>query len=262
MTSAPALVEIERREAAAWLWLNRPEVRNALNAALVRALEAALARLERDATVRLIVLAGRGQAFCAGGDLARMERAAKLTQARSRRDAMQFARLLYRMHRCPKPLIARVHGAAFAGGMGLVAACDLVVAAEEAEFCLPEVRLGLLPAMISPYLARALGEQQLRRYMLTGERLAAREAQRIGFVHECVAAAELDARIEQLAAQLAQAGPQALARAKRLLARVARAPITRKLAAETAALLASVRASSEAREGLRAFLEKRKPDWR
>jgi methylglutaconyl-CoA hydratase len=262
MTSDPSLVEIERRGAAAWLWLNRPEARNALNTALVRSLDAALAKLERDPAARVIVLAGRGPAFCAGGDLTRMERAAKLTQAQSRRDAARFARLLYRMHRSPKPLIARVHGAAFAGGMGLVAACDLVLAAEEAEFCLPEVRLGLLPAMISPYLARALGEQQLRRYMLTGERLPARAAERIGFVHACVAAAELDARIEQIAAQLAQAGPQALARAKRLLARVAHAPITRKLAAETAALLASVRASREAREGLRAFLEKRNPDWR
>ena len=261
MNSDSPTVEVERRGPAAWLWLNRPEVRNALNAALIQALEAALARQERDASVRVVVLAGRGQAFCAGGDLARMERSAKMTSARSRREAGRFASLLFRIHSYPKPLIARVHGAAFAGGMGLVAACDLIVAAEEAEFCLPEVRIGLVPAMISPYLVRALGGQQVRRYMLTGERLGAREAQRIGFVHECVAAAELDARVERLAAQLAQAGPQALARAKKLLARVTHAQITPKLAAETAALLAAVRASSEAREGMRAFLEKRKPDW-
>ena len=145
--------------------------------------------------------------------------------------------------------------------LGLAAACDLVVAAEEAEFCLPEVKIGLVPAMISPYIVRAVGEQQARRYVLTGERLAAREAHRIGFVHECVAAAELDARVEKFAALLAQAGPQALARSKKLLAKVARAPISAKLAAETAGVLAEARAGDEAREGIRSFLEKRKPNW-
>jgi methylglutaconyl-CoA hydratase len=257
-----AALEIERRAPAAWLWLNRPEVRNALNGEIQQALAKALDALEREAEIRVLVLAGRGQAFCAGGDLARMEEAAKMTKARSRREAARFARLLLRLHAFPKPLIARVHGPAFAGGMGLAAACDLVVAAEEAEFCLPEVRIGLVPAMISPYLVRALGEQQTRRYMLTGERLAAREAHRIGFVHECMPAAELDARVEWFCSRLAQAGPQALARSKALLARVARAEIGPKLASETAAVLAAARASEEAREGIRAFLEKRKPAWR
>jgi methylglutaconyl-CoA hydratase len=165
------------------------------------------------------------------------------------------------MHCYPKPLIARVHGPAFAGGMGLVAVCDLVVAAEEAEFCLPEVRIGLVPAMISPYVVRALGEQQARRYVLTGERLSAREAHRIGFVHECVPAAELDARVEKFAAQLALAGPQALARSKKLLAMVGRAPISPKLGAATAAVFVEARDGDEAREGIRSFLEKRKPRW-
>lgn len=255
-------LEIERRPPAAWLWLNRPEVRNALNSEIRDALENALDELERDDEIRLVVLAGRGPAFCAGGDLGRMESAAQMTKAQSRRDAARFAKLLLRLHAFPKPVIARVHGAAFAGGMGLVAACDLVVAAEEVEFCLPEVRIGLVPAMISPYLVRAMGEQQARRYMLTGERLAAREAHRIGLVHECVPAAELDARVGKFASQLAQAGPQALARCKALLARVARAEIGSKLASETAAALAAVRASEEAREGIRAFLEKRKPAWK
>lgn len=255
------VLEIERRGPAAWLWLNRPKLRNALNGDLQDLLLRAFKDLENEKDIRVLVLAGRGQAFCAGGDLSRMEQAAKMTKAGSKAEAGRFAKLLYRMHTYPKPLIARVHGAAFAGGMGLVAACDLVVAAEEAEFCLPEVRLGLVPAMISPYIARAIGEQQARRYVLTGERLAAREAQRIGFVHECVAAAELDARVEKFAAQLAQAGPQALARSKKLLARVAKAGITPKLSAETAAVLADVRAGEEAREGIRSFLEKRKPRW-
>jgi methylglutaconyl-CoA hydratase len=254
-------VQLERHGAAAWLWLNRPEVRNALNEEITSGLVSALDDLERDASARVIVLAGRGAAFCAGGDLQRMEKAARMTKARSRRDAGRFAKLLLRLHSSPKPVIARVHGPAFAGGMGLVAACDLVIAAEEAEFCLPETRIGLVPAMISPYIVRALGEQQARRYMLTGERLAAREAQRIGFVHECVPAAELDARVEHFAAQLAKAGPQALARSKKLLAKVARAEIGTKLAAETAAVLAAARATDEAREGIRSFLEKRKPNW-
>jgi methylglutaconyl-CoA hydratase len=256
-----AAVELERRGAAAWLWLNRPEVRNALNSEIQELLGKSLKELETQNNVRVVVLAGRGQAFSAGGDLSRMEQAAKMTRARNRKEAGRFAALLHRIYQYPKPVVARVHGAAFAGGMGLAAACDLVVAAEEAEFCLPEVRIGLVPAMISPYIARALGEPQTRRYMLTGERLSAPEAQRLGFVHECVPGAELDAAVERIVGALAKAGPQALARAKRLLARIAAAPIGPRLAAETAALLAEVRAGPEAREGIRSFLEKRKPAW-
>jgi len=255
------ILDIEKKGAAAWLWLSRPEQRNALNDELITALETALEVLEKDAAARVLVLAGRGPAFCAGGDLARMEKAAKMTKARSRREAGRFAKLLYRLHSYPKPIVARVHGPAFAGGMGLVAACDVVVAAEEAEFALPEVRIGLVPAMISPYLVRAMGAQQARRYILTGERLPARKAHHIGFVHECVPAAELDSVVSKLCERLAQAGPEALARAKKLLLRVESAPITPQLANETAAILAEVRAGAEAREGIRSFLEKRKPSW-
>ncbi|MBM3355882.1 MAG: enoyl-CoA hydratase/isomerase family protein, partial [Betaproteobacteria bacterium] len=232
-----------------------------LNGEVQQALARRLNELEADQSARVLVLAGRGQAFCAGGDLSRMEQASRMTQAKAKAEARRFAKLLYRMHLYPKPLIARVHGPAYAGGMGLAAACDLVVASEEAEFCLPEVKIGLVPAMISPYIVRAMGEQQARRYILTGERLAAREAHRIGFAHECVPAAELDARVEGLAALLAQAGPQALARSKKLLAKLGRASISPKLAAETAAVLAQVRAGDEAREGIRSFREKRRPGW-
>ncbi|MGH8765043.1 MAG: enoyl-CoA hydratase/isomerase family protein [Burkholderiales bacterium] len=255
------VLQVEHRGAAAWLWLNRPELRNALNDLVMNALVDSLQELEGNKSCRVIVLAGRGQAFCAGGDLSRMQQASKMSKAKSKAEAGRFAKLLYRLHTYPKPVIARVHGAAFAGGFGLAAACDLVVASEEAEFCLPEVRIGLVPAMISPYIVRGLGEQQARRYVLTGERLSAREAHRIGLVHECVPAAELDARVEKLSAQLAQAGPQALARSKQLLARVGKAAISPKLAAETAGVLADVRAGDEAREGIRSFLEKRKPRW-
>jgi methylglutaconyl-CoA hydratase len=256
-----SVVELERRGAAAWLWLNRPEQRNALNGDVQEALASHLEALENERSVRVVVLSGRGPAFCAGGDLARMEQAAKMTRAKAKAEGGRFAKLLYRMHGFPKPLIARVHGAAFAGGMGLAAVCDLVVAAEEAEFCLPEVRIGLVPAMISPYIVRALGEQQARRYVLTGERLSAREAHRIGFVHECVPAAELDARVDKFAAQLALAVPQALARSKKLLAMVGKTPISPKLGATTAAVFVAARDGDEAREGIRSFLEKRKPAW-
>ncbi len=255
------VLEIERRGPAAWLWLNRPDVRNALNEELTGAIGEAFAALEKDATARVVVLAGRGQAFCAGGDLGRMEKAAKFTQARAKKDAGRFAGLLYRIHTFPKPVIARVHGPAFAGGMGLVAASDLIVACDEAEFCLPETKIGLVPAMISPYLVRAMGEQQARRYMLTGERLAAREAQRLGFAHECVPMAELDDCVGKMVARLAQAGPQALASTKKLLSRVAKSAITPRLGAQTAAVLAEARAGAEAGEGIRSFLEKRKPAW-
>lgn len=256
-----AVLEIDRQGAVAWLWLNRPQVRNALNEDLSGALSDALGALESDASARVVVLAGRGPAFCAGGDLGRMEAAAKFTKARAQRDAGRFAKLLYRIHSFPKPVIARVHGAAFAGGMGLVAASDFVLAAEEAEFCLPETRIGLVPAMISPYLVRALGEQQARRYMLSGEKLPAREAHRLGFVHECVAAGALDECVGRHADGLAKAGPQALAATKKLLMRVGKAPITPRLGAQTAAVLAEARAGEEAGEGIRSFLEKRKPRW-
>ena len=256
-----AVVETERRGPDAWLWLNRPERRNALNDVVLNSISKSLAALEKDPSCRVVVLAGRGAAFCAGGDLSRMQQASKMTRAKSNTEASRFAALLYRMHTFSKPLIARVHGAAFAGGMGLVAACDIVVAAEEAEFCLPEVRIGLVPAMISPYIVRAMGEQQARRYVLTGERLSAREAHRLGFAHECVPSSALDACIDKLAAQLAQCGPEALARSKDLLREVAKAPISPRLGLETARVLAQTRAGEEAREGIRSFLEKRRPRW-
>jgi methylglutaconyl-CoA hydratase len=255
-----AVLETERCPAA-WIWLNRPELRNALNGELQDLLLGELKKIESERNVRVIVLAGRGAAYCAGGDLSRMEQASKMTKAKSRAEAARFAALLYRMYTYPKPLIARVHGAAFAGGMGLAAACDLVVAAEDAEFCLPEVRIGLVPAMISPYIVRAIGEQQARRYVLTGERLPAREAHRLGFAHECVPSSALDACVDKLAGQLAQCGPEALARSKDLLRKVAKAPISPRLGLETARVLAETRAGEEAREGIRSFLEKRRPRW-
>jgi methylglutaconyl-CoA hydratase len=256
------ILDIQPRGPAAWLWMNRPEQRNALSDELLAALETAFEVLETDESVRVLVLAGRGPAFCAGGDLSKMEKAAKMTKVRARREASRFAKLLLRIHGYPKPVVARAHGPAFAGGMGLAAACDFLVAGDAAEFALPETRLGLVPAMISPYLVRALGPAQARRYMLSGERISAAEAKRIGFAHDCVPADELDATVDRLCERLAQAGPEALARTKRLLQRVESAPLDTALAAETASALAEARSSAEAREGMRSFLEKRKPSWR
>jgi methylglutaconyl-CoA hydratase len=251
----------EQRGPAAWLWLNRPEVRNALNDELIAGLTQQLKALEKNKTARVIVIAGRGAAFCAGGDIARMDRVAKQTAAKGRKAAAEAANFFHRIHTFPKPVIARVHAMAFAGGMGLAAACDMIVAAEEAEFSLPEVRIGLVPATISPYLVRAIGARAALRYALTGDRLSARDAERLGLVQQVVPAGELDAAVDKLVGRLAQAGPQALARTKNLFATVAASPLDAKLRARTAAVLAEVRAGDEAREGIRSFLEKRKPSW-
>jgi methylglutaconyl-CoA hydratase len=255
-----AVVELEQRGPAAWLWLNRPEVRNALNDEVISSLQLQLKQIEKNPKARVVVIAGRGAAFCAGGDIARMDQVAK-QRASSRRAATGAAAFFHRVHGFPKPVIARVHAMAYAGGMGLAAASDIVVAAEEAEFSLPEVRIGLVPATISPYLVRALGGRTARRYALTGEKLSARDAERLGLVQQVVPAAELDAAVEKLVARLAQAGPQALARTKKLFGVVADGALTPRLRAHTAAVLAEVRAGEEAREGIRSFLEKRKPSW-
>jgi len=255
------VLEIERRGPAAWLWLNRPELRNALDGELQDCLLRAFEELEDQKNIRVLVLAGRGQAFCAGGDLSRMEQAAKMTRARSKIEAGRFAKLLYRMHSYPKPLIARVHGAAFAGGMGLLAACDIAIAAVDTEFCLSEVKLGLAPATISPYVIAAMGERAARRYFLTAERFTAAEAYRIGLIQELAPMEELDARVNEILGELVQGGPAAQAATKDLIGAVARAPLSADLIADTATRIAAIRVSPEGQEGVRAFLEKRQPAW-
>lgn len=254
-------LQIETVDGIATLWLNRPEVRNAFDQTTIADLDAALGALAADASVRVVILAGRGTAFCAGADLHWMKKMASFSLEENRADAMALARMLHRLYSLPKPTIARVHGPAFAGGMGLVCACDIAIASSEAQFRLSEVRIGLTPATISPYVINAIGERQARRWFLTAEAFDAAEALRIGLVHEAVAPPLLDERVGHIAAQLAQGGPASLAACKDLIAAVARSEIDDGLIADTAARIAAARASAEGKEGVRSFLEKRRTAW-
>lgn len=246
--------------------MSRPEVHNAFDDGLIRELEQAFRALSADEAVRVVVLAGEGKSFSAGADLNWMKRMAGYSDEENYADAMGLARMLDAIDRCPKPVLARVQGAALGGGVGLVAACDMAVAAEEAKFGLTEVRLGLIPAVIAPYVIGAIGGRASRRYMLTAERFGAAEAHRLGLVHEVVPAAELNATCDRLAGDLLKGGPQALAACKDLIRTVRDIPLGdedgRNTAhRHTARQIADRRASDEGREGITAFLEKRKPGW-
>jgi methylglutaconyl-CoA hydratase len=254
-------LEVDIRGPVATVWLNRPAVRNALDEVLLAEITQAITQLEQDDAVRVLVLAGRGKVFCAGADLHWMKRMAAYSDAQNRADAMVLATMLKTLHRAGKPTIARVHGAAFAGGMGLAAACDVVVAEPGAEFCLSEVRIGLIPSTISPYILQALGVQASRRYMLTAERISAQEAHRLGFVQRLCEAGAIDDAVAQVARALIAGGPQALAQTKALISTVAHRSLDEALVTETAGLIARVRASSEGREGVSSFLEKRRAAW-
>ena len=254
-------LEVAELNAVAIVWMNRPQVRNAFNETMIAELTAAFVALDRKPAVRAVVLAGRGPAFCAGADLNWMKKMAQFSFEENRRDAMGLAGMLHALHTLSKPTLARVHGPAFAGGMGLLAACDIAVASQDAEFCLSEVKLGLTPATISPYVIAAMGERAAQRYFLPAERFSAAEAYRIGLVQELTLPGELDARINGLLGDLVTAGPASLAATKDLMRAVARRPLEAKLIEDTATRIARARASDEGREGVRSFLEKRKPAW-
>lgn len=241
--------------------LNRPEVRNAFNDEVVAELAAVFMELAKRDEVRCIVLAANGAAFCAGADLNWMKRVAGYTREQNIEDASGLARMLDVVFRCPKPTIARVQGDVYAGGTGLVAACDMAVSVDTASYCLSEVKLGLIPATISPYVIRAMGVRAAHRYFLTAERFGAQEALRIGLVHEVVAADQLDRKVGELAQALVQAGPQAVKACKKLLHDVGGHEITAGLVQRTVEGIADIRASDEAREGVQSFLGKRKPNW-
>ncbi len=261
MSSPFQSLEIERQPYTAIVWLNRPEVRNAFNEAMIAELRQAFEELGRDDSVRAVVLAGRGPAFCAGADLSWMKRMADFSEAENRADAAGLAAMLQAIDTCPKPVVARVHGPCYAGGMGLVAACDIAVASHEAEFCVSEVKLGLIPAVISPYLLRAIGARAARRWFLSAEKLRAGEAWRLGLVHELTEPDELDAQISVLLGALVSNSPAAQREAKRLIRDVESRTIDAALLDDTAGRIATIRASADGREGVRSFLEKRKPSW-
>jgi len=244
------------------VWLNRPKLGNALDEKMIAELSAAMRAFNNNPEIRAVVLAGAGDSFCAGGNLKWMQRMAGRPLAENMADAMNFATLLHTIDTLKKPTVARVHGPVSAGGVGLVAACDMAVAAYEAEFCLPEVRLGLIPSTIGPYVVRAMGERMARRYFLSAECFTAAEAYRIGLVSDIAPPAELDARINELLGQLIQGGPAAQSLCKEWIRAVAGAPITPDLIEESATRLAAARTSEEGREGIRSFIEKRKPAWR
>ncbi len=257
----PTLEIIRRSPLVAEVWLNRPEVRNAFNDSVIAELGAAFATLGADPALRAIVLGGRGKAFCAGADLGWMREMAGYDWERNRSDAQALADVLWTVYRCPVPVVGRIHADCYAGGVGLAAVCDVLVAAEGAHFCLSEARLGLLPGTISPYVIRALGEQASRRYFVTAERFDAARAHALGFVHEVCAAEALDAKVDEIVAALVANGPMALRACKTLVQDMAGAPVTAALREETARRIADIRASDEGREGVQSFLNKRKPAW-
>jgi methylglutaconyl-CoA hydratase len=257
----PSTLKIDITHRVAIVWMARAEVRNAFNETTIAELTETFRALGADPEVRAIVLAAEGPAFCAGADLDWMRRMAQYSNDENRADALKLATMLRTIHECPKPVIARIHGPAFAGGVGLVAACDIAVASITAEFCLTETKLGLIPATIAPYVMRAMGANQARRYFLTAEKFDAGEAYRIGLVHNIAPPEALDGAINELLGALMLTSAEAVTEAKRLVRDLAFRPIDDALVADTAERIAAIRQSVDGREGIASFLEKRKPRW-
>ena len=254
-------LDITRDGAVARIFLNRPDVRNAFNDAVIAELTQAFGELSADTTLRAIVLGGHGKAFCAGADLSWMRAMADYDWEQNRADAQKLADMLWTIYSCPVPVVGRIHGDCYAGGVGLAAACDVLVAADGMNFCLSEAKLGLLPATIAPYVVKALGEQAARRYFVSAERFDAATAKALGFVHEVIEADALDAKVDEIVAAIVANGPAAVKACKQLVKDVAARPITPELRADTARRIADIRASDEGKEGVQSFLNKRKPTW-
>lgn len=260
MTTETIRTHVDSRGVAT-LTMNRPELHNAFDDALIAALTGELRRLEANNFVRVVIIAASGKSFSAGADLSWMRRMADYTREENLNDALALAELMRTLATLSKPTIAQVQGAAYGGGVGLVACCDMAVAGSRAAFCLSEVKLGLIPAVISPYVVEAIGPRAARRYFQSAEVFDAAEAHRLGLVHEVTTEEELPAAVERLAGSLLANGPHAMAAAKTLVARVASGPIDEAMIRDTAERIAAARASAEGKEGLSAFLEKRKPRW-
>lgn len=254
-------IQMQKSEGVATITLSRPDVRNAFNDEVIAEVKNAFLSVAQDASVRCVVLAAEGPAFCAGADLNWMRRMADYSRDENLADAGELAAMLRAIYECPQPTIARVQGDVYAGGMGLVAACDMAVSVDTAHYCLSEVKLGLIPATISPYVIRAMGARAAHRYFLTAERFGAVEAHRIGLVHEVVAADALDAQVAVLTQALVSASPHAVRACKKLVQDVAERDITDALVRHTVEGIADIRASAEGKEGVQSFLQKRKPQW-
>ena len=254
-------LEIVREAGVATIWMNRPDVHNAFNAQLIADLTTACIALDTDDTVRAVVLAGRGKSFSAGADLSWMRRAAGAPVEAKLADARKLAGMLRTLAEMNKPTIARVHGAALGGGMGLASACDICIAGDKAVFATSEVKFGIIPSAISPYVIRAIGERQAYRYFQTAERINAARAAALGLAHEAVATDELDAKVKEVVEALLQGGPKSQAAAKDLIRAVANRPVSDAVVEDTARRIASLRVTPEAKEGLAAFLDKRPAAW-
>ena len=254
-------LEIERQNQVATVWMNRPDVHNAFDETLIAELTAACEALDADASVRVVVLAGRGKSFSAGADLNWMKRAANNGVDENLADARALARMLRVLAEMNKPTIARVQGAALGGGTGLTAACDIAVASTQAVFATSEVKFGIIPSAISPYVVRAIGARQSYRYFQSAERISAERAREIGLVHEVVAPEALDAKVQEIVAALIQGGPLSQAAAKDLIRAVDNQPIGDAVVEDTAQRIAHLRATPEAKDGIAAFLDKRSPSW-
>jgi methylglutaconyl-CoA hydratase len=251
---------IERDGRVARVWFDRPDVRNAFNAVMIVELRTALRALAADDAVRIVVLSGKGPSFCAGADLAWMREGGEVPREENLRETLDLADCLHDLYALPKPTVARINGPAIGGGTGFLAACDIAVASTDARFGLSEVKIGVVPAAISPYVLRRIGESRARQYFLTGERFDALRAEAIGLVNAAVPPAELDATVEAIATSLLSSGPEALAKAKELITRVPGMSFE-EAKRYTAEMIADLRTSAEAQEGMTAFLEKRKPKW-
>jgi len=259
--AAPKNVAVTVRGHVARIVLNRPDRHNAFDDRVIVSLSHIFDALAKQSEVRAVVLAAEGRSFCAGADLTWMKRTARYEFAENQADALMLAEMLAKLNRMPKPTVALVQGGAYGGGVGLIAACDIAIAADDARFALSEVKLGLIPSVISPYVIAAIGAREARRYFLTAEPFAAMEAHRIGLVHQVVPADDLEAAGERMIGHLVEAGPKAVANAKKLIADVSGRPVDAALMQETARRIAEARAGAEGQEGIAAFFERRKPDW-
>ncbi len=243
-----------------WVTLNRPEVHNAFNSVMINELSAVFDLAKDDPDVRVVVLTGKGKSFCAGADLNWMKEIIKYSFEQNLEESMNIAELMRKIYALPKPAIAMVNGAAIGGGTGFVSASDIAIASDNAKFGLSEVKIGLVPAAISPYVVRKIGESKAREYFLTGKRISAQTAKDIGLVNDTVPFTELGGRIDALIEQLVTSGPEAIACCKELLIKVPRMQ-TSEVKEFTARMIANLRVSEEGQEGMAAFLEKRKPKW-